>query len=177
MVTRLVNFAAFYLGWFACIVGAARGWPALGPLVVTAFVVLHLLQQSDRGRELALILTVGALGSVIDTSQAAFGVFTFVGHPDAWLCPPWLTSLWLIFASTLNGSMSWLAGRYLLASALGAASGPFSYYCAVRLGVIEFPHPTLSVAALAVVWAATVPALLWLRHRFAARTPVLVRAD
>ena len=140
MVTRLINFAAFYLGWFACVVGAARGWPAVGPMVVATLVGLHLLQQSDRSRELALILTVGALGSVIDTSQAALGVFAFVGHPGAWLCPPWLTSLWLIFASTLNGSMSWLAGRYLLATVLGAVSGPFSYYCAVRIGVIEFPH-------------------------------------
>ena len=174
MVARLINFAAFYLGWFACVVGAARGWPAAGPLVVAGLVGLHVRQQSERSRELALILTVGVLGSAIDTVQAALGVFVFIGHPGAWLCPPWLTSLWLIFASTLNGSMSWLAARYRLATIVGAISGPFSYYCAVRLGVIEFPHPALSFATLALVWAATVPGLMWLRDALTSPATVAV---
>ena len=168
MIARLINFGAFYFGWFACVVGAARGWPAIGPLVVAALVGLHLVQQADRRRELALILSIGVLGSLIDTSQAVLGVFVFAGHPGAWICPPWLTSLWVIFASTLNGSMSWLAGRYLAATVLGAVSGPFSYYCAVRIGVIEFPHPAFSIATLALVWAATVPALFYLREAWAA---------
>lgn len=171
MVARLSNFAAFYLGWFACVVGAARGWPAIGPLAVLALIGVHLSQQNDRGRELTLILMVGAIGSMIDSTQALLGVFAFVGAPGVWLCPPWLTSLWLIFGTTFNSSMSWLAGRYRLAVVVGAVSGPFSYYCAVRLGVIEFPHPMFSVATLALVWAVTVPGLMWLRDRLTARVP------
>ena len=32
----VVNFVAFQVGWFACVLGAARGWPLLGPLVALA---------------------------------------------------------------------------------------------------------------------------------------------
>ncbi len=34
----LLNFAAFQIGWFACVLGAANGFPWLGPVVVAAVV-------------------------------------------------------------------------------------------------------------------------------------------
>ena len=43
---RLLNFAMFYLGWFACVMGAGRGELWLGPSVVAALVLIHL--STDR---------------------------------------------------------------------------------------------------------------------------------
>jgi hypothetical protein len=171
-MVRLINFGAFYLGWFACVVGAARGLPFAGPAVVVALIGVHLLLAPHRVSELRLIAAVGALGFLIDSVQAALGVFTFAGQPGVWLCPLWLASLWLIFATTLNGSMNWLTGRYAVGAALGAISGPLSYCAAVRIGVIEFPSVAVSVTALALVWALTVPTLLLLRDWIALRSPV-----
>jgi hypothetical protein len=66
------------------------------------------------------------------------------------------------FASTLNVSLSWLAGRYALAAALSAAAGPLSYLAAMRFGVIVFPDTFRNLAVLAAIWAVTTPGLLCL---------------
>jgi hypothetical protein len=77
----------------------------------------------------------------------------------------------MIFATTLNGSMSWLAGRYRLAAVLGAICGPISYAAGARLGAIEFPlHAGLSLVGIAVVWACVMPSLLWLPEFLATST-------
>jgi len=171
---RLLNFGAFYLGWFACVVGAAHGMPLLGPALVAGLIGLHLLLVPQRAMELRLIAAVGAIGFVVDSTQALLGVFRFVGHPGMWLCPLWLASLWMIFASTLTGSMNWLARRYALAAVLGAFSGPLSYIAAVRIGVIEFPNAHMSIVALAIVWALTVPGLFRLRDWIAQGTGAVI---
>jgi hypothetical protein len=175
LVLRIVNFAAFYAGWFACVVGAARGMTVTGPLVVAVFLALHLALSSSRARELRLLVAVGGFGFAIDSAQAFLGVFHFEGAPGVWMCPPWLVALWLMWGSTLNGSMSWLGGRPLLAAGLGAISGPASYLAAARIGALAFPDPFLSAIVLALVWAAVMPSLFVLRDGLMLR-PVQVRA-
>jgi len=163
---RLVNFVAFYLGWFACVGGAGRGHFYLGPLVVLGLVALHLRLVPDPRRELRLLLTAAALGYSVDTAQTIIGVIRFgAASPVWWLPPLWLLGLWFIFGTTLNVSFLWLAGRYRLAAALGAISGPMSYYAGVRLGAAEFPHPVFSFLTLAVVWAALMPVLVRVAER------------
>jgi len=166
---RILNFVGFYIGWFACVVGAARGMPVVGPLVVATVLALHLVLSPQPQRDARLILAVGVLGFAVDTLQAALGVFTFsVGALAPWVSPPWLVSIWMLFASTLYLSFGWLSGRYLLAAAIGGVTGPLSYAYGARLGAITLhPHVTLSLAALVVVWALTVPFLLWLAERMA----------
>ena len=85
----------------------------------------------------------------------------------------------MIFATTLNVSMAWLAGRYRLAAALGALCGPVSYVAGARFGAIELPvHASMSLVGIAIVWACVMPSLLWLRDflnastfRFPLRSP------
>jgi hypothetical protein len=132
-------------------------------------------------QETQLILLTGIFGFAVDTLQASAGLYAFA-HTSAapWLCPLWMMTLWMIFATTLNASMSWLAGRYRLAAVLGALCGPVSYVAGARLGAIEFPaHAGLSLVGIAVVWACVMPSLLWLRDflststvRFPLRSPV-----
>ncbi len=159
---RLLNFAMFYVGWFACVAGAGRGQLWLGPAVVAALLVGHLLLTRDRAREATLALTIGLFGFAVDTLQASAGLYAFT-HTSAlpWLCPPWMVALWMLFATTLNNSMAWLVGRHRLAALLGAACGPLSYAAGARLGAIEL-HPTalVSFAGIAVVWALAMPAVL-----------------
>jgi uncharacterized protein DUF2878 len=162
---RLLNFAMFYLGWFACVGGAARGQLWLGPAVVAGLLFVHLSLSSSRSEETSLILVAGLLGFVGDTVQASVGLYAFTNTSAVpWLCPPWMVALWMIFATTLNGSMRWLAGRFGLGAVLGAVFGPLSYLAGARLGAIELHANTLvTLAAIAVAWAGAMPALLWLR--------------
>ena len=74
--------------------------------------------------------------------------------------------MWINFALTLNGSMRWLHGRYLLAAVLGAIGGPLAYVAGVKLGAAALlASSTLVYGALAVVWAGAVPLLVWVTDR------------
>jgi hypothetical protein len=166
MMMRLLNFAMFYVGWLACVAGAGRGQLWLGPAVVAAFLMGHLLLTPDRAREAALALAIGSVGFAVDTLQASAGLYAFTGTSALpWLCPPWMVALWMLFATTLNSSMAWLLGRHRLAAVLGAACGPLSYVAGARLGAIElYPNALVSLAGIAVVWGLAMPALLMIRE-------------
>ena len=74
---NLLNLALYQTGWFACVVGAARGHPWLGMAVALTLLAVHLGLVRDRRSELLLILTAGAIGFVADTIQGWLGVFRF----------------------------------------------------------------------------------------------------
>jgi hypothetical protein len=156
----------FYVGWFACVAGAGRGQLWLGPVVVGVLVTGHLLLARDRIREATLFLAIGLFGFAVDTLQASAGLYAFTGTSILpWMCPPWMVALWMLFATTLNGSMAWLAGRHRLAAVLGAVCGPLSYMAGARLGAIELQANVLmSLAGIALVWGLAMPALLVIRE-------------
>lgn len=166
-MSRVLNFACFQLGWLGCVSGAARGWTWLGPALAMGLVLLHLALAADRAWELRLILLAGLFGFAVDTLLASAGFFAFTRTSTVpWLSPPWMVALWVLFATTLNGSMSWLAGRYGLAAVLGALFAPLSYAAGARFGAIELPERwILGLAGVGTAWAFAMPALLILRDR------------
>jgi hypothetical protein len=165
---RLVNLALYQAGWFACVLGAAHGRPHQGAAAALALTAVHVGLCRDRRGETALVLAAGAVGATVDGAQSAAGVVTFHGGTFlSWLAPLWIVALWMQFATLLRFSLSWLAGRYALAAALGAVGGPLGFAGGARLGAATLhPWPWLSVASFAIVWAAVLPLLLWLASRF-----------
>lgn len=164
MWLTLTNFVAFQIGWLACVLGAAGGVPLLGLFVAALVLGLHLYLSSEPAPEARLIIMVGALGSAVDMLQALAGVFYFYNEVlPAWVAPPWLIALWMIFATTLRSSLGWLAGRYWLTASFGAVGGPLAYYAGHRLGALGFPvDPVPSLLFMAIVWALLMPTLVWL---------------
>lgn len=162
MNRALLNVILFQIGWFACVLGAARGLPWLGPVVVALALGLHLALAHDRFAEARLLAGAALLGFFLDSAQAAAGLFAFAtASTVAWLSPPWMVALWPNFATTLHTSLQWLTGRYGLASALGAVGGPLSYYAGGRLGALSFPaEPLVSLLIIGLVWAIATPLLL-----------------
>ena len=160
------NFLIFQAGWFATVLGAANGAPWLGPIAVLVAVVLHLRTTNDAAAELRLLGSAVALGLVADSLLLATG---WIAYPNgSWvpgLAPYWIVTLWALFATTLNVSMRWMAGRYLLAALFGAIGGPLSYLAGARLGAMTFVDTQAAVAALAVACALAMPALMWLAAR------------
>ena len=51
-----LNFAAFQLGWFACVLGGANQMPWLGTLVAALIISWHLSLAQRPGRELTLLI-------------------------------------------------------------------------------------------------------------------------
>ncbi len=162
---KILNLILFYLGWTACVVGAARGYPHLGPVVVGAVAVVRIFRAKDRRGELRLLGWTGVIGFAVDSALSGSGVLTFLtNRPGAWLSPPWMVALWINFAATLRSSLAWLSPRPFLGGLLGFFGGPLSYWAGERLGAIELAG-AWSLAVLAVAWAFAVPCLFVLAKR------------
>jgi hypothetical protein len=167
MMRKILNFALFQAGWFACILGAAHGMPVAAFAAACAVIGVNLWQFSkDRMSDLRLLFTVALIGFCLDSANLSFGVFSLIGDPHfPHLCPLWLVALWAMLATILRESLSWLAGRYGLAALLGAIAGPLSYLGGVKLGAATMnPNRAFSIAALATGWAVAMPILIFLAH-------------
>ncbi len=170
MVGYILSVTQFYISWAACLFGANHGAPIIGPVVVLGLLTLHLSLTRNRKQDALLILFVGLIGSAIETALILVRLYAFTGPSLLWICPVWMTALWMSFGATLNHSMRWLHGHYGRAAVLGAIGGPLSYYAGVRLGALTFLSTlefTLSV--LAISWALIVPSLIFLTELISAR--------
>jgi len=169
-MASLVNFAFFQVGWFACVLGASRGFVWAGPAVVILWLLAQAIVSPDRKSELLLALAAGLIGYLADSALVLAGVLAFepkchIGRPS----PVWMVALWLNLAGTLNHSLFWLRGRWLLAAALGALGGPAAYWAGVRLGAASLHEPIwVSLAAVSVEWCLAMPILAWLAWRSSA---------
>ncbi|MEP7061024.1 MAG: DUF2878 domain-containing protein [Betaproteobacteria bacterium] len=169
---KLANFIAFQVGWFACVVGAARGHPALGTSIAIVVTAAHLAFARQWRAELALLLAAAAIGAAWDSLLAATGWVHFTnGVLVAGTAPYWIVALWVLFATTLNVSLGWLKHRLALAALLGAIGGPLAYLGGARLGALSFGNDIAAIIALALGWAALTPLLLRIAARHDGYSP------
>ncbi len=166
MLNKLANFAAFQLGWFACIVGAGTGHPWIGVVVVFLSVAIHLVLLPRRNKLVALVLSALILGLLLDGVLLILGVVQF---PDrAQLITPvplWMLFMWANLALTIPISLQWMQRRYALAAALGLAGGPAAYYSGMKLdAVIISDSLGISLLCIGLVWAIAMPALLYVHN-------------
>jgi hypothetical protein len=167
LTRKVINVALFQAAWFAAVLGVARGTLWLGPLSMIPVLAVHLALQENRKGEVKLLLAAGMLGFLFDTAFVAGGVFIPLQHlfPRPF-SPPWMICLWLNFAATLNVSMAWLRGHYILAVAFGAVGGPLAYYSGAKLGAMEALPTTTGMLLLAIGWGFMTPLLVWLACEF-----------
>ena len=170
----LANFALFQVGWFAAVLTASEGHMWLGPLSILAIVALHLavlVRPEQRGYELRYILAVGVIGALADSGLKLLGLTMYPSSEAVWTiptAPPWIVSLWVLFATLPHHSLSWLQGRWRLAAILGAIGGPLSYSAGLGFGVVGLgEQPIWTLGALALEYALVTPLLL----RFARTRP------
>lgn len=160
-MTRLL---LFQVGWFACILGAARGLAIIGVLFAAAWIVWHLTTVRRAGRELAFILLAAALGLALDSVMLSAG-FLHV-EPPARLAPSWLAALWAQFAVAVGG-LALFRGRLLLAGGAGAVGGPLAYLAGERLGAVRLGEGGL--VATIVEWGIAFPLVIAARGRIVER--------
>ncbi len=161
-----LNIAAFQVGWFACVLGAAHGAPWVGAAVAGGVIGLHLMRAPQPRYELMLILFAAALGLVVDTTLMNGRWLAFdSGFVVAGAAPYWMVALWMIFATTLNVSLAWLKNRRWLASGLGALGGPLAYYSGAKLGAVTLVDTPAALIAIGAAWALATPLLLLAAHR------------
>ena len=159
-MSKFWNFVLFQAGWFACILGAAHQqvlWAVIGSLTYIAF---HIWHSQTPKLELGLLLKVLSFGILTDSLLMYLGFLDFKGAwPSPYVSPAWMWVLWLLVASTLNSSLSWLKGKPVLGVVLGAVSGPLSYEAGIRLGAANWGSGSqiLGLGLISLVWAVAMP--------------------
>jgi Protein of unknown function (DUF2878) len=162
----LINVVLYQVGWFACVLGAARdraGWGiALAMLIVCGGLLI-----APRPSALAqLTVLTGVVGYSWDSWLAVLGLIRYSPGPlTPPLAPLWILALWLLFSTTLHISLRWLQSRLGLAALLGALAAPLAYFAAARLGALTLPHTLPALGAQAAGWALLLPLLLCLARR------------
>lgn len=172
----IINFVAFQIGWFGCVLGAANGYPLLGPFVVLGVIGLHLTLSENPGNESLLLLIAAVVGVVFDSMLTRTG---WLSYPNGVLwqgtAPYWIVAMWPLFATTLNVSLRWLHNRPLLGFLLGATGGPLSYLAGAGLGGVEFIDQTSALIYLAIGWGLATPILVSFAQRLDANTGVTLQ--
>lgn len=167
-LNSILNFLAFQAAWFAAVYGASKGSLLAGPLAFGGVVVLHLVlvPKGRRIPELLFVLSVGILGTGMDAGLQALGLTAYPGTTDAWggpIPPPWITSLWVGFATLPRFSLAWLGRKPLLwPVVLGGIGGPLSFASGVRIGAVGYGDagPLLASVGLGLQYALVTPMLL-----------------
>lgn len=157
------NLAAYQVGWLASVLGAARGMPWLGPLVVALALAWHLRSARKPFDEALLVVACTLVGAAFDSALVATGLLRYPsGLVSSSLAPYWIVTLWMLFATTMNVSLRWLRGRPGLAASCGLFGGPAAYVAGQALGGVTIVQPVAAILALAIGWAVMMPMLLWI---------------
>ena len=166
MLLPVTNFILFQIGWFACVLGSAYSYPLLGTLTAILVVTFHVLRSKYPGQEVMLIMLAIAIGGSWDSFLVWMQWIDY--NNGMWsesMAPHWIVALWALFATTLNVSLRWMKGRWLIAILSGALAGPLAYYAGYRLGAVIFPDMNTALLALGMGWAVFMPLLLLLSQR------------
>ena len=155
----------FQIGWFACVLGGAKGDLPIALGVALTMLACNLwIKRQKISQELQVVVSVIAIGFVVETINLAVGVYTLTGPTSyPWLCPVWFLLLWALFATLLRGPFCWLSGRYWLSALLGALFAAPNYFAGARLGAVTFSDNLVySFGVLALLWALAMPLMVWL---------------
>ena len=164
---KIVNFVLFQIGWFACVIGAGKQMPWLGVIVVLAVITWHLSQASQPKLELILLLVAVIIGGIYDQLMQSSSLLVYQSH--GWsesIVPAWILALWAVFVTTLNVSLRWMRGKWLVAILFGAIGGPLAYIGAEKLGAVTLGNLPWSYVALSVGWAILTPLLIIISQKF-----------
>jgi hypothetical protein len=160
MLKKLLNLGGFQIGWFLCVLSPANGLSFAGEISMGLYILFTLSQLKDKQPALLRILIIGTLGATTDGILAQLGIVSFPTPTENWT-PTYLYAIWYGFAAALEIPLSWLKGRYGLASFLAFVFGPLNYLAGANLGAINFifsQNTTLLI--IAVSWAIQLPLLL-----------------
>ena len=160
----ITNFLLFQLGWFACVLGGAYGHALLGSLVALTIIAYHCYRAPDVMKELRLLLLALIIGLIFESIITAQGIARYsIGQVLDFMAPLWMILMWPLFATTLNLSMRWMKGLSpVVVAIIGALFAPLAYYAGNRLGAVTYDDITISLAVIAMAWAALLPALVFM---------------
>ncbi len=161
---RLLNGLLFYIGWFACVVAAAKNAVHWAYIATFAILAAHFILQSHRLKDFILLITLSFAGFLLDSFFLHAGWLSY-HSPNPWfatLAPFWVVCLHAIFSTSINHSLAWLKRRTYLEAILGAGGIAWTYLAGARLGAIDFLIPIpRALIGIGAVWFFYLPLVYW----------------
>lgn len=157
------NAGFFYVGWLVCMHQATGDYPYLGPLLVFAILVYHFFVNGLLLPDVILCITLGLFGTLVDSLYVMIGMLSYQGGYAEFphLAPLWITSLWSLYAISINHSLKWLNYHLLLAALMGAMGAVSSYLAGVKLAAVSLLWgDILPLVIIGAIWSIVVPASL-----------------
>lgn len=147
MLKIAINAVLFQVGWILSVLYGNGAAMLIAAIVIAIYSVFFLRSRAD----IVLIAAVVMLGVCGDLILGYYGVLVY---PSGAPFPPfWMVTLWLLFATTLPWSLSWLVRNPLWFVLFAIIGGPVSYIAGVNLSSVSFGQEfALSVIILVVVW-------------------------
>lgn len=156
LLVVLIQYVGFKLSWLAAAYGAVEGppWSYYGAIPFLVWLAIHVAYYR-KFWELWYALSVGLMGTIIDTCYASTGFIVYNGpYPVLdFLAPMWITAIWMGLAITLDHSLDILIGKPIWTYFVGAIFGPLAYWSGDGMGGLHFQMafwPTMAI--LAFVW-------------------------
>ena len=166
-IKSIINIIGFYIGWWACVLGAANDLTYIGPVIMILFLSVHYYLFVSDIREIYLVLIIGTIGTITDSLLFLSGSFIYAGaySNQILIAPMWITAMWAGFSATVNHSMSWLKDKWLLMVICGVVFGPAAFFTGEKFGAIEFNLSILlSGLVIAIVYGIAMPLIYFINR-------------
>ena len=152
-MTAIAYAIAWQLAWFAGVLGAAHGWPWIGPVAAVPALILAYRVQPMTTLHLAVL--AGCLGWLADAALGFSGLAVFVGGDfSGRASPPWMLALWMLYAVAFTTCLGWTTWRPWLPPLLAALSAPGAYLGGEALGALRVTGDRIVfIVAVAAVYA------------------------
>lgn len=158
------NAFFFYIGWLVCMYEAVGRYPLIGPLVVGGILLYHFCVSNEKKSDLVICLALAVLGTIVDSVYIAIGMLDYKGGFEYFpsIAPLWITSLWVLYGTSVNHSLKWMRCNVFVAAVMGAGGAISSYLVGVKLEAVKFLwEEWLVLTVIGTVWAIVVPLSLY----------------
>ena len=171
--SNLLNFVFFQGVWFLTVIAAANNSWLPGVIGFIVVLVVHYQLFSTARADCLLAVCAILVGLIIETVFVQTELLVYSAKtPLAGVVPVWVLILWANFALIMNGCLSWLHGRYILAAILGFLGAPLSYLGGIQLGAaVAGTDLRIVLLSAAFAYAIVTPCFLYMAQRLAGSRP------
>lgn len=165
------NFILYNVGWFATVYFAAQSQAWIGNCAIALVVVAHLLSVTHWRKEALFLAIAGLVGLAWETVLVWTGMLSYPASPGLGvIAPSWIIAMWVLFATTINVSLSWVKRRWWLAALFGGIGGPLAFVAGQAFGAVKFGDPVITPLVIGIGWAVLLPVLCNIADRIIAST-------
>ena len=152
-MNKVLHLFSFNIGWSLCVWAAVAQWPLFSWMVGLGLVIVNIAVQPRRRIAIGKVLTVIALGSLMELFNLQLGLYTFPKDPS-WHPPAWLFAFWPVFSLMFIDFIEGISRKPLWIHFIIGVIGGAGYYCGEWIGLITFREPKMiSLALFSTIWA------------------------